>query len=80
MPRNGRGFLRATIDLDGVTAAFAQEFTAVVFKVSNEIAPLHAVVTASASRTTSAPPNDSSAKSRFACKTISTFYQDYAFE
>ena len=41
-----------------------------VFKMSNQITPLHPV--ASGSRRTSAPRNDSSANSRFACKTIST--------
>jgi hypothetical protein len=70
MPWNGRRFLRAAIDVDRVIAAFAEEFTAVVFKMSNQITPLHPV--ASGSRRTSAPRNDSSANSRFACKTIST--------
>jgi len=41
-----------------------------VFKMSNQITPLHPV--ASGSRRTSAPRNDSSANSRFACRTIST--------
>ena len=30
MPWNGRRFLRATIDVDGVIATFAQEFTTVI--------------------------------------------------
>src|SRR5213075_1286873 len=70
MARNRGRLLRATIDVNGVIAAFAQEFTAVVFKMSNQVTPLHPV--ASGSRRTSAPRNDSSANSRFACKTIST--------
>ena len=39
VPWNRRRFLGAAIDVDRVIAAFAQEFAAVVFKVSNEIKP-----------------------------------------
>ena len=44
MTRNGGRFLRPSIDVDGVIAAFAQEFTAVVLKMSNQITPLHSCV------------------------------------
>ena len=70
MSRNGCGFLRATVDIDSVIGAFSQEFTTVLLKVAEQFTTLHAVVSASGSRTTSAPRNDSSANSRFACKTI----------
>src|SRR5436190_13050302 len=72
MSRNGCGFLRATVDIDSVIGAFSQEFTTVLLKVAEQFTTLHAVVSASGSRTTSAPRNDSSANSRFACKTIAT--------
>ena len=65
-------FWGAAIHVDGMVAAFAQELSAMLFKMSDQIAPLHAAVIASGSRRTSAPCNDSSAKSRFAWSTIST--------
>jgi len=55
-----------------VILAFAKELAPAFLEMAQQIAALHAVVSASGSRTTSAPRNDSSANSRFACSTIAT--------
>ncbi len=65
---DSRSFLIGSIYKNGVTTAFAQKLASVLFQMSNEIAPFHALEIEIDSRMTSCPLRDSSASARFASR------------
>src|SRR5262249_18602985 len=69
--RQCRGTMRSAIDVNRVLSAFAKEFAAVLFKVTNERLSFHAAERETASGITGWPAISSSDSMRFASSTSS---------
>jgi hypothetical protein len=60
----------------GVIISFAKEFTAIAFKMTDQVDPLHAAGNTNVSRMTVAPSRDCSASARFASKPARRLHSD----